>query len=306
MCPFPCLEVPHSPITPAVLEPSTGACYHHLPPLTLEPLTAPGYSLTFCLSLGKRESGATIPSFMNTIPTKETPPTLIRTNKFTEGFQNIVDAYGVGSYREVNPGRDSDFTGLCGMACVLVIHGGWRRWAATCLCGLLSSSASHVHVSSGVPCAGCEVFLPLCRDTNQPLILPTALFSIITFPFLFAVMFGDCGHGFVMFLFALLLVWNEKHPLLNQSQEVITPIQAAGGKEGDRSRFSCVRAAPCWSPVGHSWPGALNLLPTQETRLSGAQNKLGQVQGRPHSLILGSPRPVKLASDCLHSSQPEV
>lgn len=57
-----------------------------------------------------------MPSFMNTIPTKETPPTLIRTNKFTEGFQNIVDAYGVGSYREVNPGGLSCASGLTVMS----------------------------------------------------------------------------------------------------------------------------------------------------------------------------------------------
>ncbi|XP_019362664.1 PREDICTED: V-type proton ATPase 116 kDa subunit a [Gavialis gangeticus] len=111
-------------------------------------------NLREALEEGSRKSGATVPSFVNTIPTKQTPPTLIRTNKFTSGFQNIVDAYGVGSYGEVNP----------------------------------------------------------------------ALYTIITFPFLFAVMFGDLGHGFLMFIFALLMIVYENHRRLQRSQDEIMKI----------------------------------------------------------------------------------
>ncbi|RXN32051.1 V-type proton ATPase 116 kDa subunit a-like protein [Labeo rohita] len=100
---------------------------------------------------GSRKSGATVPSFVNRIPSNDTPPTLIRTNKFTSGFQNIVDAYGVSSYREVNP----------------------------------------------------------------------APYTIITFPFLFAVMFGDLGHGIIMALFALWMVLYENDRKLKKTRNEI-------------------------------------------------------------------------------------
>uniref|UniRef100_A0A668A744 V-type proton ATPase subunit a n=1 Tax=Myripristis murdjan TaxID=586833 RepID=A0A668A744_9TELE len=95
--------------------------------------------------------GATVPSFVNRIPNSDTPPTLIRTNKFTSGFQNIVDAYGVGNYREINP----------------------------------------------------------------------APYTIITFPFLFAVMFGDLGHGVIMALFAFWMVLYENNRKLKRTRNEI-------------------------------------------------------------------------------------
>ncbi|XP_013208696.1 V-type proton ATPase 116 kDa subunit a isoform X2 [Microtus ochrogaster] len=103
------------------------------------------------LEQGMELSGSSMVPIMTEVETKADPPTFNRTNKFTAGFQNIVDAYGVGSYREINP----------------------------------------------------------------------APYTIITFPFLFAVMFGDCGHGLVMLMAALWMVLNERHLLAQKSTNEI-------------------------------------------------------------------------------------
>ncbi|POY70214.1 hypothetical protein BMF94_6797 [Rhodotorula taiwanensis] len=92
------------------------------------------------LRTASENAGTSVSALLHELRTTKTPPTFHRTNKFTEGFQNIIDAYGIGSYQEVNPG----------------------------------------------------------------------LFTVITFPFLFAVMFGDIGHGALMLLSALALIMLEK------------------------------------------------------------------------------------------------
>ncbi|XP_069852972.1 V-type proton ATPase 116 kDa subunit a 4 [Dipodomys merriami] len=103
------------------------------------------------LEQGMERSGSSMVPILTEVESKTAPPTFNRTNKFTAGFQNIVDAYGVGSYREINP----------------------------------------------------------------------APYTIITFPFLFAVMFGDCGHGVVMLLAALWMVINERSLLAQKSSSEI-------------------------------------------------------------------------------------
>ncbi|XP_074782708.1 V-type proton ATPase 116 kDa subunit a 1 isoform X3 [Athene noctua] len=104
-------------------------------------------SIQFALRRGTEHSGSTVPSILNRMQTSQTPPTYNKTNKFTSGFQNIVDAYGIGTYREINP----------------------------------------------------------------------APYTIITFPFLFAVMFGDFGHGILMTLIAVWMVLRESRILSQKS-----------------------------------------------------------------------------------------
>lgn len=97
------------------------------------------------------ESGTSVVPILQELRTSKTPPTFTRTNKFTEGFQTIMDAYGIATYQEVNPG----------------------------------------------------------------------LFAIITFPFLFAVMFGDIGHGLIIFFAALYMILQEKKWARQELDEIV-------------------------------------------------------------------------------------
>lgn len=98
-------------------------------------------------------AGLSIPSIINEIRTNKTPPTYLKTNKFTEAFQTIINAYGTATYQEVNP----------------------------------------------------------------------ALPAIVTFPFLFAVMFGDFGHAVVMLLASLAMIYWER-PLKKVTFELFAMI----------------------------------------------------------------------------------
>ena len=50
-------------------------------------------------------SGSSVPSIMQKMKTDLSPPTYNKVDKFTGGFQALIDAFGVANYREINPGE---------------------------------------------------------------------------------------------------------------------------------------------------------------------------------------------------------
>lgn len=59
--------------------------------------------IQLALRRGTERAGGSVNSILQRIRTTMTPPTYFRTNKFTGGFQTLIDAYGIATYREVNP-----------------------------------------------------------------------------------------------------------------------------------------------------------------------------------------------------------
>ncbi|XP_043307964.1 V-type proton ATPase 116 kDa subunit a3 isoform X2 [Cervus canadensis] len=116
-----------------------------------------------------------------------------------------------------------------------------EAWCATrdlpALQQALQDSSSEAGVSAVVHCIPCRDMPPTLIRTNrftasfQGIVdaygvgryqeVNPAPYTIITFPFLFAVMFGDVGHGLLMFLFALAMVLAENQPAVKSAQNEI-------------------------------------------------------------------------------------
>ena len=55
-----------------------------------------------------------------------------------------------------------------------------------------------------------------------------ALFTIISFPFLFGVMFGDMGHGVIMALIAAFMIWKERQMLADKKMNEMVKMLFGG------------------------------------------------------------------------------
>ena len=79
----------------------------------------------------------------------------------------------------------------------------------------------------------------------------------IMFPFMFAVMFGDVGHGSILLLFAIYLIWNEKKLAETGVNEMIQT--AFDGRVSEHISHSCMH--PCAKIYRLSAGGCLLLYP---------------------------------------------
>ncbi|XP_060809698.1 V-type proton ATPase 116 kDa subunit a 1-like [Amyelois transitella] len=111
-----------------------------------------------CLKYYSDKLETPVESFLIKSSANEKPPTFHRTNKFTHGFQALINAYGESYYRELNP----------------------------------------------------------------------ALYTVITFPFLFAVMFGDLGHGLILVVSATWMIVKERKIMALRSNNEIFNIAFNG------------------------------------------------------------------------------
>jgi len=142
---------------------------------------------------------------VNVIETLEDPPTFNRTNKFTAGFQTLIDAYGISSYREANPGTTREHKVVRILSPLFL--------STTCIQYgfLLAEATVAVKMNAG------RSIITMC--------FILALYTIITFPFLFAVMFGDLGHGIILTCFALYMVLDEKRHMNKRGGNEVSAFQ---------------------------------------------------------------------------------